>query len=147
MKYLFKVSNWSIKIWCENCSRLRMKTLERCQWRHSSVFTVNFKYISSFVLILELEQTNVCWVHIEKTKTLAEKIRYIMDYVAVFSVWTKFINKWHLNLYHRNPTGESVRNFCKGVFFRHRIWLKRCRSHSKWPALNLFFYRFWLLED
>ena len=26
-----------------------------------------------------------------------------MRYVAVFSVWTKFINKWHINLYHHNP--------------------------------------------
>ena len=101
--YLFKVSNWSTRIRCENCSKLRIKTLERCQWRHSNVFIVNCEHISSFVLIVEFEQANVCWVHIEKTNTFEDKIGYIMRYVAVFSVWTKFINKWHLNLSHHNP--------------------------------------------
>ena len=33
--YLFKVSNWSTRIRYENCSKLRIKTLERCKWRHS----------------------------------------------------------------------------------------------------------------
>ena len=101
--YLFKISNWSTRVRCENCSKLRVKTLEQCQWRHSNVFIVNCEHISSFVLIVEFEQANVCWVHIEKTNTFEDKIGYIMRYVAVFSVWTKFINKWHLNLYHHNP--------------------------------------------
>ena len=65
---------------CENCSRLRMKTLERCQWRHSSVFIVNCEHISSFVLIVEFEQANVCWVHIEKTNTFEDKIGYMLQY-------------------------------------------------------------------
>ena len=39
--YLFKVSNWSTRIRCENCSKLRMKTIQRCQWRRSNVFSVN----------------------------------------------------------------------------------------------------------
>ena len=63
-----------------------MKTLERCQWRHSSVFTVNCEHISSFVLTVEFEQANVCWVHIEKKNIFEDKIGYIMRYVAVFSV-------------------------------------------------------------
>ena len=56
--YLFKVSNWSTRIKCENCSRLKMKTLEWCQ----------------FVLILDFEQANVYWVHIEKPITFEDKI-------------------------------------------------------------------------
>ena len=87
--YLFKVSNWSTRIRCENCSRLRMKTQERCQWHHFSVFIVNCEHISSFVLIFEFEQANVCLVYIEKTNTFKSKIRYIMHYVAVFLVWKK----------------------------------------------------------
>ena len=55
------------------CSKLRMKTLERCQWRDSSVFIVNCEHISSLV-------------RIEKTNTFEDKIGYIMRYVAVFSV-------------------------------------------------------------
>ena len=41
--YLSEVTNWSTRIRCENCSRLRMKKLERCQWRRSVsiLLTVN----------------------------------------------------------------------------------------------------------
>ena len=147
MNYLFKVSNWSTRIRCENCSRWRMKTLERCQRRHSSVFIVNCEHISNFALIVDFEQTNVCWVDIEKKNIFEDKIGFIIRYVAVFSVWTKFINTWHLNLYHRNPTGESVRDFCEGVYFRRWFWLKRCGSHLKWPVVHLSFYRYCLLKD
>ena len=63
-----------------------MKTLERCQWRHSTVFIVNCEHFSTFVLIVEFEQANVCWVRIEKTNTFEDKTRYIMRYVEVFSV-------------------------------------------------------------
>ena len=70
----------------QQCSRLRIKTLERCQWRQSSIFVVNREHISSFVLIVEFEQENVCWIHIEMTNTFGEKIGYISRYVALFSV-------------------------------------------------------------
>ena len=72
-----------------------MKTLERCQWYHSSVFIVNCEHILNFVLIVEFEKANICWAHIEKTKVFEEKIEigYIMRYVVVFSVWAKFIDK------------------------------------------------------
>ena len=63
-----------------------MKTLERCQWRYFSVFIVNREHISSFFLIVEFEQKNVCQIHIEMTNTFGDKIRYITRYVAVFSV-------------------------------------------------------------
>ena len=76
--YLFKISNWSTRIRCENCSRLRMKTLERCWWRHSSVFIVNCEHVSSFVLIINFEQANVCCVNVKKINTIEDKIRDIM---------------------------------------------------------------------
>ena len=63
-----------------------MKTLKRCQLRHSSVFIVNLEHISSSALIVEFEQENVCWIHIEMTNTFGDKIGYITRYVAVFSV-------------------------------------------------------------
>ena len=63
--HLFKVSSWSTRRRCENCSKLRIKTKERCQWHHSNVFIVNYEHISRFALIVEFEQANVCWVHIE----------------------------------------------------------------------------------
>ena len=116
--YLFKVNNWSTRIRCENCSRLRMKTLERCQWCRSSVSIVTCEHVSNFVLIIDFEQENVFCVDIEKINTFEDKIRYTMRSVAVSQVWTKSINKKHLKLYHHNPTGESVRNFCEGVYLR-----------------------------
>ena len=75
------------KVW--KLFKIKNETLERCQWHHSSVFIVNCEHISSFVLIFEFEQANICWVHIEKTNTFKNKIRYIMHYVVVFSVWKK----------------------------------------------------------
>ena len=113
--YLFKVSNWSTRTRYENYSGLRLKTLERCQWPHSSVFIVNCKDISIFVLIFEFEQVNVCRVHMEKSNTFEGKIAYTMRHVVVFSVWTKSIEKWHLNLYYHNPTDEIFQEFTSDV--------------------------------
>ena len=81
--YLFKVSNWNTRIRCENCSRLRMKTLERCQWRRSSVFIVNCKHISNFLLIIAFEEAKICWVYIENINTFEDKISYIIRYIEV----------------------------------------------------------------
>ena len=61
-----------------------MKTLERCQWCHSSVFIVNCEHVSNFVLIIDFEQANVCCVNIEKINTFEDKIRYNISSVAVF---------------------------------------------------------------
>ena len=48
------------------------------------VFIVNCGQISNVVLIFEFGQTNVYWVHIEKTSTFEDEIGYIMRYVVVF---------------------------------------------------------------
>ena len=66
----------STRIRCENCSRLKRKTLERCQWRCSSVFIVNCEHKLNFFIIVDFEEAIVCWVHIEKT----------VRYVVVFKV-------------------------------------------------------------
>ena len=76
--YLFKFSNWSTRIRCKNCSRLKMKTLERCQWRRSSAYIVNYEHISNFLLIIDFEQAKICCVHVKKINTFEDKIRYIM---------------------------------------------------------------------
>ena len=81
---LLKVSNGSTRKRYENCSRLRMKTLERRQWRLSSVFIADCEHISSFFLTVDFEQANVYWVHIENTNTFEGKIKYIVCSVVVF---------------------------------------------------------------
>ena len=48
------------------------------------------------------ELANVVWIHIKNTNTFEVGIRYIMRYAAVFLVWKKCINKYHLNFYHHN---------------------------------------------
>ena len=82
--YRCKVSNWSARIRCKNWSKLRIKTLERCPWRHSSFFIVNRKHISNFVLIDDFEQANFCWIHLERINTFEDKFGYKMHYVEVF---------------------------------------------------------------
>ena len=97
------ISNLSTRITCESCLILRMSILTIFNISDVSgvvlvPFIVTCEQISNFVLIVDLEQPKVCLVQIEKTKT--------------------FIDKLRVNLYHHNPTGESVRNFCEGVYFR-----------------------------
>ena len=77
--YLSKVSNWRRR--CENCLRLRIKTLEQCR---SGVFIFNCEHISFLVLIADFERANACWVHIEKANTFEDKVVYIMSYFVVF---------------------------------------------------------------
>ena len=39
-----------------------------------SLFIVKCEHISKFVLIVDFEHLNVCWIHIEKTNTFEDKI-------------------------------------------------------------------------
>ena len=70
-----------------------MKTIERCQWRCSSIYIVNCEHISNFLQIIDFDLAKVCWVHVEKMKTFEDKIMYIMCYVVGIEVLPKFINK------------------------------------------------------
>ena len=130
-----------------------MRTVEDFEWRHkneangvilvSLLLTVN-KFCSNYWICTSRRFLGLYW----KDKYFWRQDRVYHALCCSISVWTKFINKWHLNLYHHNPTGESVRNICEGVNFRCSFWLKRCRSHTKWPAVHLSFYRFcsWLTQ-
>ena len=56
--YLFTVIDRKIRKNCEICSNLTIKTQERCQWRRSGVFLVNFEYISQLFLVFLLLTLN-----------------------------------------------------------------------------------------
>ena len=59
--FLFKVNNRSSRKWCEICSHLTIKTIERRELRRPYVFVVNFENISCFfpsVSIVDFEQIN-----------------------------------------------------------------------------------------
>ena len=52
--HLFKVNKKHTRKMCEICSKLTIKTSERCQWRYSVSSIVNFEQISHFVLVFLL---------------------------------------------------------------------------------------------
>ena len=80
--YLFKVSNLNKRIRYESCPTLRMSMLTIFNINDvNSVFIVNCKNISNFILIDDFEQANICLVHIEKTNIFDDKIAHIMRYV------------------------------------------------------------------
>ena len=57
--YLLQVNNRNTKAWCKICSKLTIKTLERCHWRRSGVFILNFEHISHLVLVFLLLTLNM----------------------------------------------------------------------------------------
>ena len=110
MNYLFKVSNWSTRVKCENFSRLRVMTLERCEWRHSSVFIVNCEHISSFALIGEFEKANVLLGSYWKKKFLkiisglsCVILQYfqceqnlLTNHIWTYTITTLLVNQWKI---------------------------------------------------
>ena len=52
--YLLKGKNKNTTTRSEICSKLTTKTPERCQWRRSDVFIVNFEHISHLLLVFLL---------------------------------------------------------------------------------------------
>ena len=56
--YLLKVNNRNARKKREICSKLTIKTPERCQWRRSGVFIVNFEHISHLFLVFLLLTLN-----------------------------------------------------------------------------------------
>ena len=83
--YLFKISNLRTRIRFKSCSILRLSVLTIFNINDAngvvlSVFIVNCKHISNFVLIVDFEQANICSVHIEKASIFEDKIEHIMCY-------------------------------------------------------------------
>ena len=56
--YLLKVNSRNTRTRCEICSKLTIKLPERCHWRLSGNFIVNFEHISYFVLVFLLLALN-----------------------------------------------------------------------------------------
>ena len=57
--YLFKVNSWKTRKRCYICSKLTIKPSERCQWRNSGVFIVNFEHISKLFQLFLLLTLNM----------------------------------------------------------------------------------------
>ena len=56
--YLLNVNTKSSKRRCEICSKLSIKTSDRCNWRCCGVFTVNFEHIPHLSLVFLLLNFN-----------------------------------------------------------------------------------------
>ena len=57
--YMFKVKNRNTRTRSEICSKLIIKTPERCHWHCSGVIIVNFEHISHLVLVFLLLTLNM----------------------------------------------------------------------------------------
>ena len=57
---MFKVNNRKGRKRCEICSKITLKTPERCCWRCSVVFVVNFEHIHSYL------RDFYCWFWVSK---------------------------------------------------------------------------------
>ena len=57
--YMLKVNNRNTRARCEICSKLTMKTPERCQWRRPGAFIVNFEHILHLALVFSLLTLNL----------------------------------------------------------------------------------------
>ena len=59
---MFKVNYKNSRKSFEICSKLTIKTRERCQWRRFCVFIVNLEHISHHFLVLavDFEQVATC---------------------------------------------------------------------------------------
>ena len=57
--YLLKVNYRTTRTRCEICLKLIIKIPERCQWRRSGIFIVNFEHISHLVLVFLLLTLNM----------------------------------------------------------------------------------------
>ena len=57
--YLLKVNSSNARTRCEICSKLKIKTPERNQWRRSGAFIVNFEHILHLALVFLLLTLNM----------------------------------------------------------------------------------------
>ena len=107
-----------------DCSRLRMKTLEQHQCCRSGIFIVNCEHISHFVLVVDFELANICWVYIEKTNTLRSSSQEM------------FCEKDVL----RNFTKSTGKHLCQSLFFNNVSDLKVNNKDTRTTPLASFRY-------
>ena len=70
---LLKINNINTRLTCEICSKLTIKTSERCQWPRSGGFIVNFEHISHLILtflLLTLSRYKPAWNYSFRDKVL-----------------------------------------------------------------------------
>ena len=68
---LFKFNSGNTRTMCKICSKLTIKTLERCHGRHSGLLLLTSKGFHSlfFYFHCEFEKVNASWVHVSSNYT------------------------------------------------------------------------------
>ena len=85
---------------------------QRCQWRRSSVFIVNCKHISNFVLIVDFEQANVCLIHIENANIMCYfkcEQNLLRNSLWSHMSTTLWVNQWEIFAKEFAHTFQSLR--------------------------------------
>ena len=113
---LFKISSRNNRTMCEICSKLTRKTPERCHWRRSGVFIVNFKQISHFVCYF------ICWLWTSKCRLgllIFTKLTEVTDtFLKIITL--KIFPIFTVNLFcNRGLFLRILRNFEKQLFYRN----------------------------
>ena len=91
--YLVKVNNRNTIYRYEICSKLIIKTPERCHWHRFDVFVVNFEHISHFFpvfSIVDFKQVNVSWENIcvnVSPDVIIEDITYNISSCSFFTIF------------------------------------------------------------
>ena len=107
--YLLKINNRNTRTRCEICSKLAIKTPERCQWCRPGVFIVNFEHIPHFVLVFLLLTLNMSRPTgiIDQLIIYSRSEHYWLNYwflydeveiIGRFSEWWRYISK-HLKTF------------------------------------------------
>ena len=98
-KILLKVNNRNTRTRCEICLKLSITTSERCHWRLSGVFIVNFEHISHLVLVF-LKLTLSWWMPPAMSQsdssgflsTVLESFRHTWTFLTTTNQKTSFLN-------------------------------------------------------
>ena len=80
--YLLKVNIRNTRTQCEICSKLEIKTPERCHWRRSGVFIVNFDHMSHLFLVflLAILSKYLFTEHYGNLFSLRQKKKYSLEH-------------------------------------------------------------------
>ena len=89
--YLLKVKNRNTRTRCKICSKLTIKTPERCQWHRSGVLIVNFEHVSQLVLVFLFLVSFYCYLWAGKCQ-LARHLRLNNDNLSASSLKINYVN-------------------------------------------------------
>ena len=121
--YMFKVNKINTRAGCEICSKLTIKTPERCNWRRSGVFIINFEHISQLVLMFLL-LTLSRWMLAGVGDNDWFSLQVLHDLVVILHHKTSEVDMWiHSHKNKRNDRSNNLMNFSAFRRFNYQVFL------------------------